>query len=374
MKGISSILFVLLILFSSCKKDKKNDVEAQAKKSVSGQKSLLPVSTGTISSVYLYADASLAESSFKDSLLFHLNQPYLLTPNLSPAVNVTNYSFETFVSGGTRTANNLMLINVNEESKLATYVKAQLGQTAVAEHLAGKQLALVRVKDVNATPQQIFYLLTNGFPNLASKSTQKQLDEIAKTIIEETTKLDNQRLVTSFSNSREYGIEKKVNQDFGLDIAIPDTYKVVLEEDDFLWIIHETNDLYSNIVFYKKENTNDLPEEKQVLAVRDEFGAKITTHRENSRMTTNVESKPLPIQRKVDANGTEMLETRGLWQMVNDRLGGGFVNYSFVNSNNEWVSVDGFVYYAGDKKRRKMRDIDAIFSTIAVAEPEPEQE
>ena len=363
------LLFLFAIAtFFSCNSDQQHDettenngnnpaVEAEEKNP------LLPFSTGKISTLYLYVDQSFQESELIDTLNYNLVQPYLLTTNMAPALDVTRYSFETFQSGGTRSANNLMVINVGEDSRMSRFVKEQLGQTRVAEVLAGKELALIRVKDVTASPQQIFYLLANGFPNLSSQQVQSAIDQYAQTIVEDVTVLDNKRLISSFSRNRSRAIENKIAENFGFDIWIPETYETVLEEENFLWVINETNDLYSNIVVYSSTYDPEFSLEKQVLAVRDEFGEKITTNRENSRMTTNINQKPYPIQRQITVNNKTVLETRGLWRMVNDRLGGGFVNYSWVQED-EIITIDGFVYFAGNEKRRKMRDIDAIFSTI----------
>ena len=358
-------LFLAIVLAgcsSTEKKDRNNAVNADTEEEAA-QKSLLPYSTGTTSTLYLYVDQSFQESNLLDSITYHLNQPYLLTPNLSPAVDITRYSFQTFESGGARTANNLMVVNVQEDSPMSRYVQSQLGKTQVAEALASDELALIRVKDINASPQQIFYLLANGSPNLSSQSVQNAIRDYSYTIIEETTKLDNQRIVSSFSNSRNLNLETKIEEDFDIDIQLPATYEIVKEEEDFLWIIHETGELYSNIVFYRTDKNPDFSIEKQVIAIRDEFGQQITTNRENSRMTTHVSSKPLPITKELQIDGKRVIETRGLWKMVNDKLGGGFVNYAFQQGD-DVVVVDGFVFFAGDKKRRKMRDIDAIFSTI----------
>jgi len=362
-------LFLLLLLggLLACGKKKEQSPSSETtsanQSTQTESNSLLPYSTGKINGLYLYVDPSFQDSELLDTLKYNLLQPYLLTPNPSPVIDVNQYNFSTFESGGTRSANNLMLINVNEESAMSSYVKQQLGTTKVAEAVAGKELALVRVKDVNASPQQIFYLLANGYPNLASKQVQSAIDQYANTIIEESTIIDNKRLVSSFSNSRKRSLENTINNKFGFSLWIPKTYETVIDEPNFLWIIHETNDLYSSIVVYKTDYNPEFSLDEQVLSVRDEFGEKITTDKEGSRMTTSIETKPFPIQRNLTINGKTVLETRGLWKMVNDRLGGGFLNYSWIQ-NDQIISIDGFVYYAGYEKRRKMRDIDAICSTI----------
>lgn len=359
------VLYISCFLLFSCSNGNQNSNASGDAITGIDTKSLLPYSTGKINGLYVYVDNSLENTPLIDSVYYHLNQPYLITPNMSPAIDLNRYNFQTFETGGSRAANNLMIVNLKEESRLSNYVKAQLGEEQINQALNGQDMAMVRIKDVNATPQQVFYLLVNGFPNLSSEINQQKLEEYSHRIIEETTKVDNQRLVASFAEKRSHSIEDIVSEKFGISIWIPRTYEIVLNEDDFLWIIQETPELYSNIVFYKSDFDENYELGEQVIAIRDEFGEKITTNKENTRMTTHVDSQPAPIQKDMKINDKDVLETRGLWEMVNDKLGGGFVNYSFVE-NNQIITIDGFVFFSGDDKRRRMRDIDAILTTLQI--------
>lgn len=358
MKFFTYSFFALAVLFlGSCKEQKKQSPN-------DSDKTILPYSIGKISNLYVYTDQSFQTSPLKDSVLYHLNQPYLLTPNLSPAVDITNYDFQQFVNGDARTANNLFIVNLKEESALQDYVTQILGQEQIQNVLKNKEFAMVKVNDMNASPQQVFFLLVNGFPNLSSKENQRKVEDFAQRIIESSTELDNTRISTSFSDKRNYDLEKIILEKFGVNIWIPRTYEKVLEDENFLWIIYETNELYSNLVFYKTDRKEEVELGQQVIEIRDEFGKKITSDREDSRMSTNVKFKPYPIQRELTVDEQPVLETRGLWKMMNDKMGGGFVNYTFESGDGKVTSIDGFVYYTEEKKRRKMRDIDAILSTI----------
>lgn len=358
MKFFTYSFFALAaLMFFSCSEQKKHP-------SAESDKSLLPYSIGKISNLYVYSDQSFQKSPLKDSVLYHLDQPYLLTPNLSSAIDVTNYDFQQFLNGDSRTANNLFLVNLKEESPIQEYVLKTLGQEQIQNILKNNEFAMVKVENVNASPQQIFFLLANGYPNLSKKENQRKIEDYAQRIIESATELDNQRISTSFSDKRNYDLEKIIWEKFGVQIWIPRTYEKVIEEENFLWIIYETNELYSNLVFYKTERNKDVKLGQQVIELRDEFGQKITADAEGSRMSTNVQFKPYPIQREITIDEKSVLETRGLWKMINDKMGGGFVNYTYEAGDNQVISIDGFVFYTEEKKRRKMRDIDAILSTV----------
>ncbi len=360
MKRICSLLPILLffiVLVESC--DSRNRV-------VNEEGKLLPFSVGQISSIYLYSDPYFKNSDLKDSLAYYFNQPYLLTPSPSPVVDLVRYDFNRLSSGNTPTANNLILVNIAEDSQVSNYLKKQIGQESINKALENKQMALLRVTDVNAKPQQFFYLISNGPVALNDATFREQLQDYVQNVIERSTALDNQRILSGIDRRRTQAIEEDIQEQFGISIWIPREYKVVIDEDRFLWLIRETDDLYSNITFYKTTAQPNVSLEDQVIPLREEFGKYITTYRDSSRMTTHTDSKPYPIQRHIKLGDVDAVETRGLWRMVNDRLGGGFVNYTFENKAGELIAVDGFVYYNDDDKRRQMRDIDAILSTITV--------
>lgn len=356
------VLCCIALALTSCKKEGQKKQDKIATKQ---DKSYLPAPIGKISSLYLYMDQTFKGSPLRDTLVYHLEQPYLITPSPVPAIDIERNNFKTFSEGRVSPANNLIVVNTKEDSQIAQYARKIIGPAKIKSALNGQEFALVRAKDINAKPQQLFFLLFDGFPQLAKKSNQKKFEQIALKVIEETTEVDNQRIVANFSQKRNPLLEKMIKDSFQFNMWVPRDYKKVEQKPNFLWFLHETDDLYSNFVVYKQKRNQKVKLGQQVFSMRDDFGKEITTvHREGSRMTTALKQLPLPIQRELTINGKTVVETRGLWEMVNDKMGGGFVNYSFVNDNNEVISIDGFVFYTEDNKRRKMRDIDAILSTV----------
>ena len=58
-------------------------------------------------------------------------------------------------------------------------------------------------------------------------------------------------------------------------------------------------------------------------------------------------------------------ELRGLWESVNDKMGGPFYEFSFIDKTGENViSVGGFVYAPEEDKRDYLREVEAIVKTV----------
>ncbi|MBX2844907.1 MAG: DUF4837 family protein [Saprospiraceae bacterium] len=346
----------ILLLFSCGQKSNDNA-------SVTN-KGLKPYSTGKISELNVYVDDYYKTLPFRDSVLYFLDRPYLIVPIPSPTADIKERSIASFTdSNNETTANNLFVVNVEESSDILDLAELYLKRSYIDEALEGKEMALVRVKDVNSEPQQLFFLLAKNYPNVARKELSSQLKGYMQDVLNATLDVDNQRLLSSMSSRRNKQLENLVKEKFGVDMVIPREYTLVDTTENFAWIWKTTPQLYSSIVFYKSNESAENIADK-VLPIRDNFGTKITTETENSRMSTLSDKKPYPIQRDLELNGKDVVETRGLWEMENDFLGGGFVNYAWENASGNITVADGFVYYSDDEQRRQMRDIDAIFSSI----------
>jgi hypothetical protein len=60
------------------------------------------------------------------------------------------------------------------------------------------------------------------------------------------------------------------------------------------------------------------------------------------------------------------VETRGLWMVKNDFMGGPYISFTFVDPKLERViTLDGYVYNPSDLKRNFIRQLESIFHTIS---------
>jgi hypothetical protein len=81
---------------------------------------------------------------------------------------------------------------------------------------------------------------------------------------------------------------------------------------------------------------------------------------------TRQEIVPMHVKRVNFANKFA-LEMRGLWKISDASSGGPFLSYAMVEeSNNMLYYIEGYVYNPAGKKKRMMREIDAILGTFKV--------
>jgi hypothetical protein len=99
--------------------------------------------------------------------------------------------------------------------------------------------------------------------------------------------------------------------------------------------------------------------------VRDQLGKQyISTSIEGSFMQINDVDLPM-YAGEVDLNGNYAWESRGIWEMEGDFMGGAFVSYLILNeAEGELIYADGFVYAPGKSKRDYMMQVEHVLKSI----------
>jgi len=76
-----------------------------------------------------------------------------------------------------------------------------------------------------------------------------------------------------------------------------------------------------------------------------------------------------PIFNEISFNDLFAVETRGLWRVENDFMGGPFVSYTFVDEKQaRLITIDGFTYAPKQKKAPLVRELEAILWSVKILE------
>ncbi len=152
----------------------------------------------------------------------------------------------------------------------------------------------------------------------------------------------------------------------GAEIKIPRDYLKVKDTTNFLWLRkYLKQDGTLNILAYKiplvaKDSISLL----YLLNQRNKIGAQqILGQFINTYMQTSLEIQPT--FKAVSINSLNAFEIKGLWEVKNDFMGGAFINYTFVDTDqNQLICLDGFVYAPNQDKRDFIFELEAIFKTF----------
>ena len=151
---------------------------------------------------------------------------------------------------------------------------------------------------------------------------------------------------------------------------------IATEQEDVLWMRIERerplggyqHQISQGLIVYTYPYTDTLMFTKgRILAVRDSILKKyIPGGRPKSYMKTSHKLYE-PAIREVSFKGMFAVETRGLWNMENDFMGGPFYSLTFFDEkNNRMITAEGYVFAPQFDKRNFLLEVEAIVKSIEI--------
>jgi hypothetical protein len=187
--------------------------------------------------------------------------------------------------------------------------------------------------------------------------------------------LEIQRTNEYFSMAKSVSLTRKLKNKFGLSLDIPGGFAIAYEDKDFIWLrqtLHKAKqdaELGIMVYTYNYNNTSAFSPEN-IITVRDSITKRhVPGPTKGSFMAVSDQFFPPVFTRTSDFTTDFAVETRGLWKVVNDFMGGPFISYTFVDPEHERViTLDGYVYNPNGLKRNFVRQLEAIFNTLKFEE------
>jgi len=184
--------------------------------------------------------------------------------------------------------------------------------------------------------------------------------------------LEIERTNEQFEMARSVELINVLQEQFGFSMQIPGGFVVAARDDNFIWLRQSMQrvkqDVELGIIIYEEPylDTTVFAGER-ILALRDSLTSIfISGPSEGSFMILSRGFIEPEFKRVDDFVSGFAVETRGLWMVENDFMGGPFISYTFVDPTLEKVfTIDGYVYNPGDLKRNFIRQMEAIFHTIS---------
>lgn len=216
------------------------------------------------------------------------------------------------------------------------------------------QTTLRYEKDVYAAPQIIATLVSPSMAQL-----RKDLPRLAPRLRQLLDRAELNTLIAELRRHRNVKMEQKVRERFGITPCIPADMVASKEGRDFHWMSNNSATAMQNIVIYRTSRLCALPE--AYCRQRDSvMQANIKGETDAMFMQT--------VPGTVTATRTTIgqrpvIVHRGLWEMRGDAMGGPFVSHT-IKTDSGYLTVEGFVFAPGTKKRNKMKQLEAALCTL----------
>lgn len=214
-----------------------------------------------------------------------------------------------------------------------------------------------------ARPQLVINIVASD-----NKSFIKLLKDSGQRLVNKILIEDRKRIADVYKSSKDISIKNTLEK-FHVSLSVPRGYNVDVNTDDFVLLSIETPRSTQSLIVYRYPYLGEKNLLSQnLIDKRNEFLQKYTVGtRSNSYMTTTTMIPPQVFD--LTKGARKFIEIRGLWELHNGYMGGPFISHTTLDeTRKELITVEGYVYNPGDKKRSMMRQIEAIVYSFEIIE------
>jgi hypothetical protein len=192
-----------------------------------------------------------------------------------------------------------------------------------------------------------------------------------QTIRDHYNEKELERLQKQFRGKPEKEIMKTISERYNLKMVIPPGFVQMAKDENGFWLKKEKSIGQHQImqgvsVSIRPYIADSVFSHEQMIRNRNTFTKEmIQGTRDSAYMAVYEEYRA--VTKEINLNGVYALEYRGLWNMVNDFMGGPFLHYTMVDEeNNKVVELDAFVFAPKFNKREYLRELEAILKTTQI--------
>jgi len=216
-------------------------------------------------------------------------------------------------------------------------------------------------EDVFSAPQFLIKINANSNSSIVNVIEANQ-----DFLIEKYHTSEIRRVISAYKGLENVQIKEVIKKEFNVDMVFPSNYYLAKKTDNFVWYRSETKEISQNVfIHYTNYTDTNMFSQKKILALRDTLTKKhIPGTFEGTYMKTASEIIT-PQSKKIELDKKYCIETRGIWDVYKDFMGGAYINYTFVDpKNNRFYMIDGFVYAPKYEKRDYLLQIEAIIKSV----------
>lgn len=187
------------------------------------------------------------------------------------------------------------------------------------------------------------------------------LDRNGENITGAIEQAERNRVIANTLLYEESKLADVVDNMIGGKVHFPVGYTLKKVTDDFIWIADEKQYTTQGIFIYKYPATDEQPfSEENIISRRNAFLKEyVPGMLDNTYMTTSVFVKPGI--KFLKYHDLDFVETRGLWEVYNDFMGGPFVSHSFYSQDGKDIIVlEAWVYAPKYDKRQYLRQTESL--------------
>ena len=196
---------------------------------------------------------------------------------------------------------------------------------------------------------------------VSADSALAVMNRNAELIVSTIEQAERDRVIANTMKYEEPGLADVVDKMVGGKMHFPVGYSLKKVTDNFIWIADEKQYTTQGVFVYKYPVDKDsLFSVSSIVSHRNSvLKANVPGMFDNTYMITS--EYVTPGVRFLKYKDREFVETRGLWEVYNDFMGGPFVSHSFFSKDGKDIIVlEAWVYAAKYDKRQYLRQVESL--------------
>ena len=186
------------------------------------------------------------------------------------------------------------------------------------------------------------------------------LKEKGPMIVSSIEQAERDRVIRNTRRYEESSIYNRVSELFGGAPHFPTGYKIRKSSEDFVWIADDKEGVYQDVLIYRYPAEENPFEPDKIIARRNQVMAENVPGRNEGMYMTTSEFFPVTTE-FLKYRGRDFVQTRGMWEVQNDFMGGPFVSHSFYSPDGSEIFVaEAFVYAPRFDKRQYLRQVESL--------------
>jgi hypothetical protein len=322
-----------------------------------------PPATGTEGTITVVADTRTWEGPVGQALRDELGKYIGTLPVAEPAFTLeqfdltTNELFERVIQ---KRKYVVFLASLDENTNVGRYIQTGLDSTAMSSIRAGTS-GIMQRPNAWYRKQMVVYAVGPTAESLIA-DIHDQGENLRYVFNTATRQRLSERM---FKRMRQEDIEQQIFDRHGFAVNVQHDYFIAQDTLNFIRLRRVLSDTWREFFVYYVEDAdpNDLTPE-WVIATRDSLSAKFIRGTFEGSFVEIDQRRPITSE-NIDFLDRFGFETRALWHMTEDAMGGPVLNYSFYDEQQRRIyMIDGMVFAPQFNKREFLRQIEAIAFTF----------
>lgn len=299
-------------------------------------------STGAVNELLIVTnDKTQWENALGDTLRAFFAAPQIGLPQPEPIFDLMNVADDNFTDIFQK-FHAILVIDINPE---ATETKSETKQ------------------NVWSDPQRVIKITAKDLPSFYTEFNLKKAG-FMKLFVD----LERKRTLTINQLTQDFALTAAVEKKFGINLPLPEGFYIAKETPDFMWLRHTVakvkQDVELGIMIYSADYRDTVVfDPRHIMKWRNLLTLEhVPGPSPLSYMVVAQQDIPPVFDTITDFPGGYAVETRGLWKVENDFMGGPFISYTTIDrANNKVLTLDGYIFFPNQDKKSYLRQLEAIF-------------